>query len=260
MYISEQASKFSPLSPQEEYELCTRYIKTKDPNIKREIVYKNIRLVIKIVNEFPRIHQQDLIGEGLIGLIEGIEKYDPEKGKLSTYVAFWIRAYIFKYILYNSKIIKFGTNWPQRKALFNVHKVKAKLEAEGKDATAEIIANELNIDEKIVQDLKGFEQVNISSPEEIKTINDIASDCLPADETLSILEENTIIKKKFDLFKQLLNDNERKVLDERLLFVGDKKKTLNMVGSELRLSRQRMCQVENKVVAKLKEFWQSNKE
>src|SRR5262249_56241967 len=113
----------------------------------------NLRLVVKIAHEYRRAHRNllDLIQEGNVGLMQAVRKYDPYRGvKLSSYAAWWIRAYMLKFILNNWRMVKIGTTQAQRRLFFNLRKEKEKLERLGFQPEAKLLAQRLDVTEKEV--------------------------------------------------------------------------------------------------------------
>ena len=122
------------LTRDEEHQLAVHFSQTGDSAASRRLVIANLRLVVKISQEYRRAHKNllDLIQEGNIGLIQAVQKYDPYRGvKLSSYAAWWIRAYILKFILTNWRIVKIGTTQAQRKLFFKLRRERDKLEKAG---------------------------------------------------------------------------------------------------------------------------------
>ncbi len=139
------------LSPDEEHRLAVEYGKAQDVDIAKRLVTANLRLVVKIAYEYRRAYKNmmDLIQEGNIGLMQAVKRYDPYRGvKLSSYAAWWIRAYMLRFILNNWRMVKIGTTQAQRKLFFNLSKEKAKLTAMGVEPTHEEIAKRLNVEER----------------------------------------------------------------------------------------------------------------
>ncbi len=111
----------------------------------------NLRLVVKIAYEYKRAYRNmmDLVQEGNIGLMQAVKRFDPHRGvKLSSYSAWWIRAYILRFILNNWRLVKLGTTQAQRKLFFNLNKERARLAAMGIEPTHEEIAKRLEVDTK----------------------------------------------------------------------------------------------------------------
>ena len=127
------------------------------PRSRRALITANLRLVVKIAHEYRRAHRNilDLIQEGNIGLIQAVQKYDPYRGvKLSSYAAWWIRAYILKFILANWRLVKIGTTQAQRKLFFNLRKEREKLEKQGYEVEAKHLAAALDVSEQEVVEME----------------------------------------------------------------------------------------------------------
>src|SRR5262249_15472396 len=116
----------------------------------------NLRLVVKIAHEYRRAHRNllDLIQEGNIGLMQAVKRYDPYRGvKLSSYAAWWIRAYMLRFILNNWRMVKIGTTQAQRKLFFKLSKEKARLTAMGIEPAPAQMAKRLHVDERDVVEM-----------------------------------------------------------------------------------------------------------
>jgi len=110
------------LTPQEEHDLAVKYVGSGDVAAAARLVTANLRLVVKLAYEYRRAYKNimDLVQEGNIGLMQAVKRYDPYRGvKLSSYAAWWIRAYILRFILNNWRLVKLGTTQAQRKLFFN---------------------------------------------------------------------------------------------------------------------------------------------
>src|SRR5262245_60115140 len=145
------------LSREEEQQLAEKYFETGDVAIARRLVTANLRLVVKIAHEYRRAYRNllDLIQEGNIGLLQAMRKYDPFRGvKLSSYAAWWIRAYILKFILNNWRLVKIGTTQAQRKLFFNLRKEKEKLEQLGFRPEHKLLAERLDVTEDEVAEME----------------------------------------------------------------------------------------------------------
>ena len=143
LYLRE-VSRFPMLKPDEEFDLARRVQKTGDSDAAFRLVSSHLRLVVKIAMDFQRRWMQnvlDLIQEGNVGLMRAVNKFDPDKGiKFSYYAAFWIRAYILKFIMDNWRMVKIGTTQAQRKLFYNLNRERQKLIAEGFDPDAAVLA------------------------------------------------------------------------------------------------------------------------
>jgi RNA polymerase sigma-32 factor len=116
------------LSPEDEHTLAVEYAKTGSVDLAARLVTANLRLVVKIAYEYRRAYRNimDMVQEGNIGLMQAVKRYDPYRGvKLSSYAAWWIRAYMLRFILNNWRLVKIGTTQAQRRLFFNLSKEKA---------------------------------------------------------------------------------------------------------------------------------------
>src|SRR5262245_7084675 len=146
-YVQE-IRRYPLLSREDEHELAVQYYKTGDLAAARQLVEANLRLVVKIAHEYRRAYRNllGLIQEGNVGLMQAVKKYDPYRGvKLSSYAAWWIRAYILKFILNNWRLVKIGTTVAQSKLFFNLKKEREKLEREGFVADTRLLAERLDV-------------------------------------------------------------------------------------------------------------------
>jgi RNA polymerase sigma-32 factor len=129
-----EIQRYPLLTPEQEQKMTRHYVDTQDVQTAARLVTANLRLVVKLAYEYRRAYKNimDLIQEGNIGLMQAVKRYDPYRGvKLSSYAAWWIRAYILRFILNNWRLVKLGTTQAQRKLFFNLNKEKAKLAALG---------------------------------------------------------------------------------------------------------------------------------
>lgn len=258
-FVNSGVKKSKLLTVAEEIDLTTRYHATKDIKLRNEIAGHNLRLVLKIANDYPR--NQELVNEGCIGLVKGIEKFDPSKGyKLSTYVSYWIRAHILNFIVNDARLVKLGTTQSQRKLFFNLKKERARLEAQGLEVTAEMIAEQLVVSEKDVKDMEARMAADSSLDEPAAAGNEsgsvknkidmITSDAMTPDEALASAEKEEVIRKHFTMFRASLAPNEKVVFESRIL--GDE--TLQVVGDKLNVSRERIRQLESRIQDRFKRF------
>src|SRR5689334_7347006 len=168
-YVQE-IRRYPLLSREDEHELAVQFYKTGDLAAARRLVEANLRLVVKIAHEYRRAYRNllDLIQEGNVGLMQAVKKYDPYRGvKLSSYAAWWIRAYILKFILANWRLVEIGTTQAQRKLFFNLRKEKEKLESLGFDASSKALAEALDVPEREVIDMEkrlGQGEMSLDAP------------------------------------------------------------------------------------------------
>src|SRR5262245_54253082 len=145
------------ISREEEHELAVRYVQTHELAPARKLVIANLRLVVKIAQEYRRAHRNllDLIQEGNVGLIQAVQRYDPFRGvKLSTYAAWWIRAYILKFILANWRMVRIGTTQAQRRLFFNLKRERERMEKMGVEGDSRHLAAALDVTEGEVVEME----------------------------------------------------------------------------------------------------------
>src|SRR5512142_1115774 len=266
-YMAE-VSRHPVLGREEEHALAVRYRETGDVDAAYKLVASNLRLVVKIANEYRRsaFHLLDLVQEGNMGLMQAVKKYDPFKGvKLSSYAAWWIRAYIIRFIMDNWRMVKLGTTQAQRKLCFNLSKEREKLLARGIEPTPRLLARNLQVEERDVEEMTarmGSEDVSLDAPlrgdgdEARQTRLDRYADRGPgADEALGDEELKRIFREKLDAFAASLTDEkERYIFEHRLLpRDGQEPLTLQQIGDRFHLTRERARQIEAKMVKKLRE-------
>ena len=265
-YMAEIA-RHPVLGREEEHALAVQYRETGDVDAAYKLVASNLRLVVKIANEYRRsaFHLLDLVQEGNMGLMQAVKKYDPFKGvKLSSYAAWWIRAYIIRFIMDNWRMVKLGTTQAQRKLFFNLSKEREKLLARGIEPTPRLLARNLAVEERDVEEMTarmGSEDVSLDAPvrgdedEARQTRLDRFADREPgADEALGNEELKRLFREKLDAFAASLTDEkERYIFEHRLLpRDGEEPLTLQQIGDRFQLTRERARQIEAKMVKKLR--------
>lgn len=256
--------RYPLLSKEEEHELAVRFFEENDLEAAKRLVTSNLRLVVKIAYDYRQAYKNilDLVQEGNIGLMQAVRKYDPYKGvKLSSYAAWWIRAYILRYILNNHRLVKVGTTQAQRKLFFNLQKEKARLSAMGVEPTAEIIAERLNVPERDVVsmdmrlaagDASLDAQVGTTEGRSVARVELLPSEEVRADDILADAEVGDRFSEKIHEFGQSLKGKEKRIFDDRL--VAEDPKTLQILGDEFGVSRERVRQIEKRLLNKLKAF------
>lgn len=254
--------RYELLSPDQEKELAVKWYEDGDMEAARRLVTANLRLVVKIAYDYRRAYKNllDLVQEGNIGLMQAVKKYDPYKGvKLSSYAAWWIRAYILRYILNNHRLVKLGTTQAQRKLFFNLKKEKAKLSAMGIEPTPERIAESLDVtkDEVVQMDRRmSAGDASLDAPvgsdegRSVARIELMPSKSGRIDDILADEEIGDMLTQKMYEFGEKLEGKEKRIFDERLL--SDDPMTLQQLGDEFGVSRERVRQIEKRLLQKLK--------
>jgi RNA polymerase sigma-32 factor len=254
------------LSAEETRSLAERFVETQDPKAAARLVTANLRLVVKIAYEYRRAYKNmmDLVQEGNIGLMQAVKRYDPYRGvKLSSYSAWWIRAYILRFILNNWRLVKLGTTQSQRKLFFNLRKKRDELIALGIDPTYSEIAKQLNVPEADVAEM----DVRLSSNERsldapvgdahgraTSRIDTMPSHEESPDMRLAGEELQALLREKLAAFRTSLagRDKEMAIFDDRL--VAEDPLTLQELGDRLGVSRERVRQLEQRVTTRLREY------
>ncbi|WP_260927476.1 RNA polymerase sigma factor RpoH [Novosphingobium sp. 9] len=262
-YLSE-IRKFPLLSPEQEYMLAKRYQDHQDPESAAQLVTSHLRLVSKIAMGYRGygLPVSELISEGNIGLMQGVKKFEPDRGfRLATYAMWWIKASIQEYILRSWSLVKMGTTAAQKKLFFNLRRMKKNLDAyEDTDLHPDDvakIATTLGVSETEVVNMNrrmmmgGDASLNVSLREEGEgQWMDILQDDRPLqDETVADAEEASVRHDMLVEAMEGLNERERDILTERRL--TDDPKTLEELSQVYHVSRERVRQIEVRAFEKL---------
>lgn len=265
-YYSEIA-RYPLLSREQERELALRVHETGDPEAAQQLVLSNLRLVVKIARDYQRVwtHLLDLIQEGNVGLLQGVKRFDPHRGvKLSSYAAYWIRAYILKYLIDNIRLVRMGGSRAERKLFFRLNRARRELEREGFVPGPKLLAEKLEVKESDVEDMeRRLSESDLSLDAPMRRDDDSASfgDFLPAGEESveqQVLDADmhATFRSHIEKFRLSLDARENAILGERIL--ADDPKTLQQMGDGFGLTRERVRQIEKKVVDRLREYLREN--
>jgi RNA polymerase sigma-32 factor len=253
------------LSQDEQHDLAVKYHKNpEDLAAAARLVTANLRLVVKLAYEYRRAYKNmmDLIQEGNIGLMQAVKKYDPYRGvKLSSYAAWWIRAYMLRFILNNWRLVKLGTTQAQRKLFFNLNKEKARLTALGIEPTDAEIAKRLNVAESEVaemdkrlarSDASLDATVGESDGRTVSRIELMPSPGSTPDQLAEGAEMSELLLARLEEFRKTLTGKDVIIFDKRL--VADEPLTLQELGDEFGVSRERVRQLEARLTGKLRDY------
>jgi RNA polymerase sigma-32 factor len=204
----------------------------------------------------------DLIQEGNIGLMQAVKKYDPYRGvKLSSYAAWWIRAYMLRFILNNWRLVKLGTTQAQRKLFFNLSKEKAKLSALGIEPSDAEVAKRLNVAEAEVaemgkrlarSDASLDASVGESDGRSVARVELMPSLGSTPDQIAEGAELSEMLQGRLSEFRETLKGKDIIIFDKRV--VADEPLTLQELGDEFGVSRERVRQLEARLTGKLREY------
>jgi len=261
LYLKEIA-RFPMLEPEEEYALAKRVQEENDQDAAFKLVSSHLRLVVKIAMDFQRRWMQnalDLIQEGNVGLLKAVTKFDPEKGiKFSYYAAFWVKAYILKYIMDNWRMVKIGTTQTQRKLFYNLNKERQRLQTMGFDPTTEALSESLGVSESEITEMdqrlsKNDMSLNTPLGDDSDTTK---MDFLPSlgpgvEETIANDQIVDILLSNIKTIRPTLNEKELAILDDRLL--SEDPITLREIGERFSVTRERVRQIEARLLGKIRE-------
>lgn len=261
----QEISQYELLSREEAEELAIRFHEEGDQDAAYRLVSANLRLVVKVAMDFQKYWMTnflDLIQEGNVGLVQAVKKFDPYRGvKFSYYAAYWIRAYILKFIMDNWRLVKIGTTQAQRKLFFSLNKEKKLLESQGFQAEPKLLAERLNVKESEVIEMTqrmGGADVSLESPLRDDS-DDQQKDFIP-DAGITVEESvaNAEIKERIAVvlgkLKTKLNEKELTILAERLL--NDEQLTLQNIADQFGISRERVRQIEANLLKKMRKFFE----
>ncbi len=262
-YLAE-VNRYRLLTREEEQDLGRRIQEENDPEAAYIMTTSNLRLVVKIALDFQRIWMQnllDLIQEGNIGLVQAVKKFDPYKNvKFSYYSSFWIKAYILKFIMDNWRLVKIGTTQGQRKLFFRLKKEKQKLIEEGFDPGPKLLSERMGVSEKEIVDMdQRLDGWDLSLDEPLKAdsnterVDFLNTGTHSTEEEMAKKEIEDILRDRVYKFKKTLTKRELDIFEQRIF--SDEPKTLQEIGEQYSISRERVRQIESAIVKKLKEYF-----
>lgn len=257
--------KIPILSAEEEYECATQWVKHQDKDAAEKLVASHLRLVVSVAYDFKNygIPVGELIASGNMGLMQALQKFDPEKGfRFSTYAMFWIRAEIYETILNNWSIVKIGTSANQKRVFFNLARAKRALgimDNNLSDDQTKQIADYLSVPENDVRRMStrvSARDVSLNAPAHS---DDDARDVLsnmPDDKTdiQNTIEELEFKRRGYDLLRRHLAElpeRDREILRARRL--TDPASTLESLSQKYGISRERVRQIEERAFNKLRD-------
>ncbi|QIG55474.1 RNA polymerase sigma factor RpoH [Altererythrobacter sp. BO-6] len=269
-YLAE-IKKFPVLTAEQEYMLAKRYAEHDDPEAAAQLVTSHLRLVAKIAMGYRGygLPVSDLISEGNVGLMQGVKKFEPDRGfRLATYAMWWIKASIQEFILRSWSLVKMGTTAAQKKLFFNLRRMKKQLEAyEDTDLSPEDvtkIATDLGVPEQEVINMNrrmmmgGDGSLNTpmrNGEEGSAEWQDWLADDRPLqDEMVADAEEADLRHEMLAEAMDALNERERHILVERRL--TENPQTLEELSQVYDVSRERIRQIEVRAFEKLQKAMQ----
>jgi RNA polymerase sigma-32 factor len=261
-YLTE-IKRFPMLPAEEEYALAVRLRDEGDREAAHKLVTSHLRLVAKLAMGYRHygLPVSDLIAEGNLGLMKAVKKFEPERGfRLATYAMWWIKASINEYILNSWSLVKVGTVAAQKKLFFNLRRLKAKLGVyEEGDMTPEIvakIAEELKVSEDDVimmnRRLAGPDSslnVAVGEDQSMDRVDLLVDDGANQEDLYAAHEEKSLGNQLLRDALETLTERERHIITARRL--SSDPVTLEELGGEYGVSRERVRQIENRAFEKL---------
>ena len=259
-----EISRYPLLTPEEEYELAVAHFDLQSKDAAQRLITSNLRLVVKIANEFRQGHVSalDLIQEGNYGLMQAVKRFNPYKGvKLSSYSAWWIRAYILKFLMDNRGPVRIGTTTAQRKLFYNLRKETEKLLRDYETADVKLLAENLGVREKDVvamQQRLNAADISFDAPladgsgRKNGDVIEVESQAKSVDQELADSELLEIFEDHLNEFRKTLKGRDLDVFNDRLM--AEKPLTLQEIGDRYGVSRERARQIEARIMKSLKDF------
>ena len=252
------------LTKEEEQELAIKLYEEDDLEAARLLVIHHLRFVVHIARSYQGygLPLADIIQEGNVGLMKAVDKYDPHRGaKVVSFAVHWIKAEIHEYILKNWRLVKIATTKAQRKLFFNLRSKKKTLEWLTKEE-AEKIAKDLNVEVKDVLHMENRLSSNDASfdgPSSSDDDDDLMSPSQYLEDRtfdpeliVATSEAQDLNHNDLSAALKMLDDRSKDILQRR--YLADKKATLHDLADEYDVSAERIRQIENGALKKLKDF------
>jgi RNA polymerase sigma-32 factor len=250
------------LSRDDEVDLARRYHKTGDLQAAHRLVTSHLRFVVKVAYEYRQYGARlaDLIQEGNVGLMTAVKKFDPERGyRLISYAVWWIRAHIHSFLIRTWSVVKMGTTQAQRKLFFKLRRALGVQPGSGRGDAREVarVAKALNVPEADVVEMemrlsaRDFSLDAVVGDEGRGTYLDSLASAAPDPEAvLESHEEASVTSTKVQSALATLTHKERVIVERRVM--ADEPVTLQEIGDEWGVSRERVRQVESRALAKIR--------
>ena len=263
IYLRE-IGKTDLLTPEQEVELAER-IKKGDPEARSHMIRANLRLVVKIAQDYANygLPLLDLISEGNIGLMKAVERFDPNKGgKLSTYAAWWIKQSIKRALANQSKTIRLPVHMVDK--ISKMRRVAMSMSEElGREPSDDELSEEIGIDRAKLSQLKVASMRPASLDAPISEDDSTEFGEIVGDDTAQTPFEMLSHKNmhgQLDGLLTVLDERERKIIDARFGLMGQKARTLEEVGQEFGVTRERIRQLQNIALRKLRRALQKKED
>jgi RNA polymerase sigma-32 factor len=260
-YLAE-IRRYPFLSKEEELQLFREYQGgSRDAAVR--LILANLRVSVAIASEYLHsgADHMDLIQEGNVGLMQAIKKFDPTKNvRFYAYAAWWVRAYILRYLLNTYRLVKVGTTQDQRKLFYNLRKEKEKLERQGYVPDAKLLADRLHVSERDVVEMDqrmGSWEVSLDQPLTQDSDSGTLMDILPSqeaapDEQIAGFELRRLFRQKLGEFSKTLGERDEDILRNRIL--SETPVTLEDMGQKYGITKERTRQLEARLIDRLRDY------
>ncbi len=256
------------LSREDEHRLALRWHEHADRQAAWQLVTANLRLVVMIAREYQRAFHNllDLVQEGNVGLLEAVKNFDPYRGvRFPSYAVWWVRAYIIRYIMNNWRLVKVGTTQAQRRLFFNLQKERDRLEREGFSPTPKLIAQRLDVREKDVVEMEqrlASRDASLDTPmhdDGDATLLDFLAGPEQTADAVADEEYHRLIRRTANEFRETLKGKDLVIYERRLapLMRDEDPVTLQEIGDEFGITRERVRQIEVRVKKRFAEYLQA---
>ena len=256
-----EVQKYPPiLTPEEEYNLAIELYEDGSLSAAQKLVLAHMRFVAFVAHGYKGygLEQADLIQEGTIGLMKAVKRFNPHKKvRLSSFAVYWIRAEIHEYIFKNWKIVKVATTKAQRKLFFKLRKAKSNIFQSLTSEQAQVIANDLGVRKKDVIEMESRLELSdvafeVHDDDDSYMPEQYISDPGATPEQLA-LNDNHQEDQHNKLYQALSSLDERSIDILQSRYLKDEKSTLHTLADKYGVSAERVRQLENKAIKKLKE-------
>lgn len=256
-----QINQFPLLTQEEEFKLAVRYRKHNDIDAAQKLITSNLKFVVKVAFEYKsyRVKLLDLIQEGNIGLMMAVKKFNPHKGyRFISYAIWWIRAYIQNFIIKTWSLVKIGTTQAQKKLFYKIGKIRKALESDGENEKKyELLAHDLDVAKEDIIEMEqrmAARDLSLDAPfdegQELTHLDLLKEDSPNQEEALAQEEEKKIREREVQNAMKRLSEKEVYVIQNRIM--AEDPLTLQQIGDHLKLSRERVRQIEGEALKKLK--------
>jgi len=256
-----QINQFPLLTQDEEFQLAVKYRKYDDIEAAQKLITSNLRFVVKVAFEYKSygVKIQDLVQEGNIGLMMAVKKFNPYKGyRFISYAIWWIRAYMQNFIIKTWSLVKIGTTQAQKKLFYKIGKVRKALESDGEnDKRYERLARDLDVAKEDIIEMEqrmSSRDLSLDTPfdegQELTHLDLLKEESPDQEEAIAQEEEKKIREREVQNALKRLNEKEVYVIKSRIM--AEEPLTLQQIGDHLKLSRERVRQIESEALKKLK--------